>query len=89
MLRIRLMTFCLIVRLSETFFVQTDERRCAENEIGTVCPEIKISNQYRDLKLFYQKGIGEALFKRFVDSAGVKTKIICQFIAFGFPLLIL
>ena len=68
------MTLCLIVRLSETFFVQTDELRCPKNENGTVCPENKVSDQYIDLKLFYQKGIGEALLKHFVDSEGVKTK---------------
>ena len=83
------MTLCLIVRLSETFFVQTDERRCPKKEIGTVCPENKFSDQYRDLKLFYQKGIGEALSKHFVDSAGIETKNNYQFIDFIFPSLIL
>ena len=80
LLRIPLMRLCLIVRFSETFFVQTDERRCSKNEIGTVCPENKVSDQYRDLKLFYQKGIGEALLRRFVDSADVKNKSISHFI---------
>ena len=81
------MTLCLIVRLSETFFVQTDERRCSKNKIGTVCPENKVSDQYRDLKLFYQNGIGEALSKRFVDSADVKNKNIFHFIDLGFPII--
>ena len=79
------MTLCLIVRLSETFFVQIDERRCPKDEIGTVCPENKVSDQYRDLKLFYQKRIGEALLKRFVDSADVNTKSISHFIDQGIP----
>ena len=81
------MTLCLIVRFSEIFFVKTDERRCSKNEIGTVCPENKVSDQYRDLKLFYQKGIGEALLKRFVDSADAKNKTIFQFIDVGFPII--
>ena len=83
------MKLCLIVPLSETFFVQTDKRRCPKDEIRTECPENIFSNHYRNLKLFYQKGIGEAVSKHFVDSTGVETKNFYQIIDFGFPLLIL
>ena len=79
----------MIVRLSETFFEQTDNRRCPKDEIRTECPENIFSNHYRDLKVFYQKGIGEAVSKRFVDSTGVETKNIYQFRDLGFPSLIL
>ena len=79
------MTLRLIVRLSETFFVQADERRCPKDEIGTVCPENKFSDQYRDLKLFYQEGIGESLLKDFVDSTGIKSENKFQVVDLGIP----
>ena len=39
--------------------------------------------------MFYQKGIGEAVSKHFVDSTGVENKNIYQFRDLGFPSLIL
>ena len=47
----------------KTFSVQNDDNRQFAVKFETIFPENNFSDQYRDLKLLYQAGIGGALLK--------------------------